>query len=263
MNYMDHKPLKRFGQNYLVDDNTINKIISRFDPHKSDEVIEIGPGRGALTEKLIESCDEVTAIEIDDRVIEDLSLRFPSLKLINIDFLKSDLKDVFKNRTNLRVFGNIPYNITSPIIFKLIDNRELLSDAMLMVQLEMAQRMTAEIGTKEYGVLNVILNAFAHIDLCFKISPNVFYPKPHVYSSLVHLKFNKEFPKDINPETFISVVKAAFANRRKTLKNSFKNSIFALRNFEDDDRILSKRAEQLDVNEFYELTRKLERCLYG
>ena len=260
---MNNKPLKRFGQNYLVDKNTVDKIINHFNPQNDDTIIEIGPGRGALTEQLIKKCDNVTAIEIDTRVVNDLKTRFPSLKLQNSDFLKCDFKTLFQGKKDLRIIGNIPYNITTDIIYKLIDNRSMLSDAILMVQYEMAQRMLSKKGTKEYGILSVILNAFAHVNLCFKISPNVFYPKPHVYSAIVHLNFKKEFPGNINPDIFIAVVKAAFGNRRKTLKNSFKNSIFALCDFEDRDGILSKRAEQLSIENFYALSRKLEGCIDG
>ena len=175
------KPLKKFGQNYLLDKNILDKIISEINPHEDDNIIEIGPGTGSLTAKLIPKVNNLTAIEIDSRVIENLKVRFPSLNIIHQDFLKADLKEFASNKNKLRIVGNIPYNLTSPIIFSMIENIDIIDDSVLMVQYEVAKRMTAKKGTKDYGILSVLLNYFADIKLCFKVSPNVFYPKPKVY----------------------------------------------------------------------------------
>lgn len=252
------KPLKKFGQNYLRDENIINKIVNEISPSIDDTILEIGPGRGALTSKLSETCRTLNAVEIDNRVIEDLSGRFSNLNIINKDFLKFDLQKE-TGWENIRIAGNIPYNITSPILFKLIDNYKKIEDAVLMIQDEVARRITANVGTKEYGILSVVLNYFCEVKYCFKVSPNCFYPKPKVNSAVIHVYFNKEIPS--NYKTFIKVVKASFGNRRKTLKNSLSNSIFSSCNLADLPIDGRKRAEQLDIKDYIELTNYFERQL--
>lgn len=260
---MNLKPLKRFGQNYLTDPNILNKIITEISPKNVDNIIEIGPGKGALTAKLLEKVDAISAIEIDKRVREDLSEKFPQVKLISDDFLKIDLQDLYsiKNK-KLRVVGNIPYNITSPILFRLIENNNLVEDSVLMVQYEVANRIKGKKGTKDYGILSVLLNFFADVKFCFKVSPSSFYPKPNVDSAVVHLFFSErsrlKSGKEIEMTNemrsyFIKIVKASFGNRRKTLKNSLSNSIFMNIDFQNSGVDLSKRAEQLDIEDFLRL----------
>jgi len=248
-------PLKRFGQNYLQDQNIIKKIISEIDPKENELIIEIGPGQGAITSLLLESKAHLTAIEIDKRVIDELQTRYTDLHLLQSDFLKLNLNQ-FTNSSGqrIRVVGNIPYNITSPILFKLFENNTIVQDAVFMVQYEVAKRMTAKMGSKDYGILAVLLEYFGNTKLAFKVSPNVFYPKPNVDSAVVHIYFND---KRDNPEfnlMFKSIVKSAFGNRRKTLKNSLSNGIFAEVNFSKCGIDLSLRAEQLNVDDFIQLT---------
>ena len=247
-------PLKRFVQNYLQDQNIIKKIIAEIDPKENDRIIEIGPGRGALTEKLLETKAGLTAVEIDKRVIDELNDKFKDLDLLQYDFLKLDLnKFVNSNQQKLRVVGNIPYNITSPIIFKLFENNMIIKDAVFMVQYEVAKRMTAKIGSKDYGILSVLLEYFGNTKLAFKVSRNVFYPKPNVDSAVVHIFF-KESRNDLEFNSiFKLIVKSAFGNRRKTLKNSLSNGIFADVNFSGSGIDLSLRAEQLKVDDFIKL----------
>ncbi|AFH50053.1 rRNA methylatin simethyladenosine transferase [Ignavibacterium album JCM 16511] len=244
------KPIKRFGQNFLKDNNILRKITEVINPQKNDKIIEIGPGEGALTKLLSNSGADVTAIEIDKRVIEHLKETYPEVKIINKDFLEIDLTQF--GSSDLRIVGNIPYNITSSIIFKLIENYNLIRDAVFMVQYEVAKRMTAKKGTKDYGILSVLLNYFSETEFCFKVSPNVFYPKPKVFSAVVKIKFKKNTDEALN-KVFIQIVKAAFGNRRKTLKNSLSNSIFAQLNFSGCGVDLSLRAEQLDLPDFIKL----------
>jgi 16S rRNA (adenine1518-N6/adenine1519-N6)-dimethyltransferase len=245
------KPLKRFGQNYLADPNIIRKIAEEIAPSAGDHIIEIGPGRGALTAKLLEYVPVITAIEIDNRVGELLLKKFPGINLIQGDFLKIDLNPFYtETDKKLRIAGNIPYNLTSPILFRIIENHNIIRDAVLMTQLEVAQRITAKRGTKEYGILAVLLNYFCEVKFCFKVSPNVFEPRPKVWSAVLHF-----YPKELEISTeekklFIQTVKAAFGNRRKTLKNSLSNSIFKDYNFENSGIDLSLRAEQLEINDF-------------
>ncbi|HEX7357654.1 MAG TPA: 16S rRNA (adenine(1518)-N(6)/adenine(1519)-N(6))-dimethyltransferase RsmA [Ignavibacteriaceae bacterium] len=250
----NNSPLKRFGQNYLQDQNIIKKIITEIDPKEIDNIIEIGPGRGALTEKLLEFNAELTAIEIDKRVIDELKTRFANLKLLQSDFLKIDLiKLINSNDQKFRVVGNIPYNITSPILFKLFENNTIIKDAVFMVQYEVAKRMTAKIGSKDYGILSVLLEYFGNTKLAFKVSPNVFYPKPNVDSAVVHIFFNEMRNNFEFNTVFKSIVKSAFGNRRKTLKNSLSNGIFADVNFSKSGIDLSLRAEQLKLDDFIKL----------
>jgi len=253
---MKNKPLKKFGQNYLTDRNTILKIIAKFNPQPEDNIIEIGPGRGALTNELSKLSDNIKAIEIDTRVIEGLSTQFPNVKFINKDFLKLNFSEFFESQ-KLRVIGNIPYNITSPIIFRLIENRNIFNDALIMVQYEVGKRMISEPNSKDYGILGVILNYFATVNLEFKIPPTVFTPKPKVDSAIISLKFDKICNPYLNDKFFIDVVKSAFGNRRKTLKNSLNNSIFANSNFSEINFDFSRRAETLSIEEFVWLAQTL------
>jgi len=250
-----NKPKKRFGQNFLQDDNILNKIVKEINPQPDDFIIEIGPGYGALTQKILLSTKNLIAVEIDNELATNLKGKFPHLHLINEDFLTTDLSNLSTQEKKLRVVGNIPYNITSPILFKLIENNKLIKDAVFMVQLEVAKRMTSDRGTKDYGILAVVLKYFSETKLCFKISPNVFYPKPKVFSALVHINFKEiTFPEE-EQKLFIQIVKASFGNRRKTLKNSLSNSIFHEIDFSNSGIDLSLRAENLSVDDFVILTR--------
>ncbi len=255
------RPLKRFGQNYLTDKNTIVKIVNEFNPSPDDYVLEIGPGTGSMTSLLHDKVKKYTAVEIDFRVIDDLRSKFPSIEIINHDFLDINLKDFSWGK--LRIIGNIPYNITSPILFKLIENRAFVKDATLMTQYEVAKRITGKQGTKDYGILSVLINYFAETKLCFKISPNVFYPKPKVNSAIVQLTFNDLPPSNIDDKLLIQTVKAAFGNRRKTLKNSLSNSIFGSVNFDSLSYLLTKRAEELSIHEFIKLANLIKEQLDG
>ncbi|MEW6654404.1 MAG: 16S rRNA (adenine(1518)-N(6)/adenine(1519)-N(6))-dimethyltransferase RsmA [Bacteroidota bacterium] len=251
------KPLKRFGQNYLIDKNTIRKIVARFSPSENDNIVEIGPGQGALTSLLSQAVKNYKAIEIDKRVIDDLKLSFPAVEFINADFLEIRLSELAKGN-KLRVIGNIPYNITSPIIFKLIEEREFVSDSLMMVQYEVAKRITGKPRTKDYGILSVLTNYFADTEFCFKIPPTVFYPKPNVDSAILAIKFGKSTPDDVNDKLFVKVVKAAFGNRRKTLKNSLSNNAFGDLDLASFPLDLTRRAEELTIEQFVELTKLIQ-----
>ncbi|MFH1196033.1 MAG: 16S rRNA (adenine(1518)-N(6)/adenine(1519)-N(6))-dimethyltransferase RsmA [bacterium] len=249
-------PLKRFGQNFLTDQNVIKKIIAEFAPKMEDTVIEIGPGRAALTEYLLKMVNNFYAVEIDKKVAAELKESFPGLNLIVADFLKTNLHEIHSGSQHpIRVIGNIPYNITSSILFKLIEDRGIIDDAILMVQYEVAKRMTAKRKSKDYGILAVILNHFADVQLCFKVSRNVFYPKPNVDSAIIHLKFKNDEDKELDNNLFIQLVKTSFGKRRKTLKNSLRNSIFDSNFLNDFDIDLNLRAEHLDIKDFINLTK--------
>lgn len=249
------KSLKKFGQNYLHDKNILRKIFEEINPLEAETIIEIGPGKGALTDFLAGSPANIHAVEIDTRVMDELKIKFPTVGFTNEDFLKIDLGR-FKAES-LRLVGNIPYNITSPIIFKCLENLNLIHDCVLLMQLEVAERILAKPGTKEYGILSVIVQTFSDVSICFKVSPNVFIPKPKVHSALVHFYFKEKYSHLKNRAQFIKLVKAAFGNRRKTLKNSFANSIFAAVDFRNSGIDLSLRAEQLTVLDFITLSNSI------
>lgn len=251
------KPLKSLGQNFLVDENIVRKIIAEFKPERNDTVLEIGPGQGALTKHLFQLVDDITLIEFDKRTASQLSDEYEKADVVNTDFLKFDLNKEFAGK-KIRVIGNIPYNITSPIIFKLIESRDIVTDAVLMVQHEVARRITAERGTKDYSLLTVLLDYFSEVRYCFQVSPNVFYPKPKVKSAVVHLRFDNKIDKDIENDVFIKVVKASFGNRRKTLKNSLSNSIFAKYDYSEFSGLLTKRAEELTTPDFIHIAKKIQ-----
>ncbi len=251
-------PLKKLGQNYLRDPNIIRKIADEIGALPGESIIEIGPGTGALSFELVSRGVAVTAIELDRRVIVTLQNYHPLLKVIHGDFLETNIQDFLVNYDRrLRIAGNIPYNITSPIIFKLVENASIIQDAVLMIQDEVAVRITSKPGNKNYGILSAVLGAFAETSYCFKVSPNVFFPKPKVYSAVIHIRFRSienEFP----PALYIQTVKAAFGNRRKTLKNSLQNSIFNNLDFAGSPIDLTRRAETLSVDEFRILAKFLE-----
>jgi len=247
------KPLKKFGQNYLKDKNILRNITEKMDIQPDDFIVEIGPGTGALTEFLFEKCKNLFAVEIDTRVIADLQSNFPNVKVIQHDFIKFDLETITKpGNKKLRVVGNIPYNITSPILFKLIASRALVSDAIMMMQLEVAQRILSKPNSKEYGILAVFINAYATPELCFKVSPNVFYPKPKVFSAVMQFNFLDEVPIQ-NDKIFLQLVKTAFSKRRKTLKNCFADTPFESLDLKLCGIDPVQRAETLSVEDFIAL----------
>jgi len=247
------KPLKKFGQNYLKDKNILRKIADEMHLLEGDVVIEIGPGTGALTEFLVEKCKNIFAVEIDSRVIADLENRFPEVKTIHADFLKFNLGGIFQSANKkVRIAGNIPYNITSPILFKLIEARAMVSDAVLMMQLEVAQRILSQPNSKEYGILSAFINAYAKPELCFKVSPNVFYPKPKVSSAVMRFSFFNETPI-LNDKLYLQLIKTAFSKRRKTLKNCFADTIFEAVNLKECGIDPSQRAETIPVEGFITL----------
>jgi 16S rRNA (adenine1518-N6/adenine1519-N6)-dimethyltransferase len=248
------KAKKSLGQNFLIDPNILKKIVNEISPKSGDKIIEIGPGYGALTALLSESGAEIIAVEIDKSLAKNL--KFQNVKILNTDFLKLNLAELAEQQ-KLRIVGNIPYNITSPIIFKLLEEREIIEDAVFLIQNEVAQRIKAKPFTKEYGILSVILQCFAEVKYCFKVSPNVFKPKPKVDSAVIHLYFQKHKPCT-NEKLFIEVVKAAFSHRRKTLKNSLMNSIFKDCNFKNIDFDLNRRAEELSIKDYVYLTERIK-----
>ncbi len=260
--YKLYRPKKFLGQNFLVDDNISRKIVSSIEAGENDVVIEIGPGQGALTKHFIKLCLHFVAVEIDASVVLMLREKYgQSLNLLNEDFLKFDLGKVFEIFTDsvkagaderkLKIIGNIPYNITSEILFKIIDSDTDIDSAVIMVQKEVAARITAKPGTKQYGILAVQIQAFADVRALFDVPPTAFFPKPDVHSTVIKLVINKYKHQINDRENFRSVVRTAFGKRRKTLRNSLKE-LMNEKNIDEKDIPLDfiRRPETLTVGEF-------------
>ena len=246
------RPKKALGQHFLVDLNIARKIVdSLSDDH--DLVIEVGAGMGVLTQYLIENhLEKLQVVEIDKESVEFLKKRFPELEghLTLGDFLKYDMPDV-----NIGVIGNFPYNISSQIFFQILKYRNSVSECVGMIQKEVAERIAAGPGSKTYGILSVLLQAWYDIEYLFTVHENVFNPPPKVKSAVIRLKRNNVKELGCDENLFVAVVKQAFNQRRKTLRNSLRPMIPA-----DiiENEVFDKRPEQLSVSEFVELVRSLE-----
>ena len=246
---------KKWGQNFLVDNNLLEKIINNVKIDSNENVLEIGPGQGALSEKLVGICNELHMVEIDRDLIAILKQhnKLSQAEIINQDILKVDLPAL--DIENPVVVGNIPYNITSPIVFWLIKHLASWNRAYLMVQKELAQRLTAKIGTKDYSRLTVMTSLYFDIKICFLISPNVFLPKPKVQSAFIEIiKKEDSSHHDINLKSFDQVVRMAFNQRRKMLRNSLSSLNIDIKNCGID---FTERPEQLSVEDFIEISNNI------
>jgi 16S rRNA (adenine1518-N6/adenine1519-N6)-dimethyltransferase len=262
------KPRQSLGQNFLIDENIARNIIRDFGPRPDDVVVEIGPGRGALTVQLAGRVKHLILVEIDGRIAGELEKQFrsPQITILNHDILDVDLK-TWQDRyhTKLRVIGNIPYHLTSPILFKTFEERAAVRDVMIMVQREVARRIVARPGTKEYGILSVAARFYGEPRLLFNVSPNCFYPKPKVTSTLVRIELHERLPAGVNPELFRTVVRTVFGKRRKTLRNGLKylpyEEAVVKRIMQTVNLALDKRPEQLTTDQFVDLTNQIERIV--
>ena len=224
------RPKKRLGQNFLLDEDIQEKIVSICNLTRDESVVEIGAGLGALTMRLAPRVREVFAVELDGtlaNLLKARALRHANVSVINQDILSFDFSHLADTcHIKLKVLGNIPYNISSPLVFKLLDNSNFLSMAVLMFQKEVADRIVAEPGTKNYGVLSVFCQVKATVTRELVVPKHHFYPEPKVDSAVVRFTFSDTSITDIEDQTiFKRVVKAAFAQRRKMLKNTLKSSL--------------------------------------
>ncbi len=250
------RPKKSLGQHFLKDKNIAQKIVDAIEDLEQKTVLEIGPGTGVLTSLLVKKNDiNFFAIEVDSEAYEFLQTTYPSLsdQLILKNFLKFDLKEMFKDP--ITIIGNFPYNISSQIFFRVLENRDIVLDVVCMIQKEVADRIKANHGNKTYGILSVFLQAFYDIDYLFTVGPKVFDPPPKVNSAVIHLKRNNRKELECNEKQFFKIVKLGFNQRRKTLRNSLKSILV---NLQTDDEIFNKRPEQLSVEDFVYLTNLIE-----
>ena len=245
------KPKRKFGQNFLTDDNIAKDIVSFLSDSKTKTIIEIGPGKGILTKYLLKiSHKEIKFVEIDEECVSYLKNKYPNIDkhLINDDFLNINLNS-FKQP--LSIIGNFPYNISSQILFKIYENKKIVNEMIGMFQLEVAERICSNYGTKKYGILSVLIQAFFEVKMMKKIKPNSFLPIPKVDSAVIKIS-KKTDTINCDEILFKKIVKQSFGQRRKTLRNSLK--IFNITDIKKEDTIFAKRPEQLSVSDFIYLT---------
>ncbi|MBL6649912.1 MAG: 16S rRNA (adenine(1518)-N(6)/adenine(1519)-N(6))-dimethyltransferase RsmA [Flavobacteriaceae bacterium] len=245
------KPKKNLGQHFLKSSDVAKKIVDCLNTKNISSILEIGPGMGILTEHIINLSKKSYFIEIDKESATYLKEKFKQIEdnIVEKDFLKIDLKNF---KSPIGVIGNFPYNISSQIIFKVIDNRNLVDKVVGMFQLEVAKRICENPGTKSYGIISVLVQAFYETKFEFMLEPEYFNPPPKVDSGVISLKRRKEKSLNCNENLFFKIVKLSFQQRRKTLRNSLK--IFNLSNNIKEDVIFDKRPETLSVKDFVHLT---------
>lgn len=219
---------KQLGQNFLIDGNVLKKIVALARLTYSSGVIEIGPGIGALTEKLAQKAQKVVAIEIDGRLIpilNDTLARYNNVRVIHDDILKTNIETLiqteFQRDQDMMIVANLPYYITTPILMKLLESKLVIRGIVCMMQKEVAERLTASPGTKAYGSLSIAAQYYAKAEIAFTVNRNVFIPKPNVDSAVIRLDIYRDPPVEVvNEKLFFAIVRAAFSQRRKTLLNT-------------------------------------------
>jgi len=223
LNNLDHRPSRKLGQNYLIDSNVLDAIIVSADLHKEDKVLEIGPGLGSLTERILETTNHLSCIEKDAKMVNYLEERIPNLDIRLADVLSVDLNDYFTNGFN-KVIANLPYSISSRLMVEISECIVRPKFMHLMIQKEVADKLLARPGTKSYGVLSVLISFFYDCSLCKKVSPKCFFPNPKVWSSIIKMEEKKEIFFDSSEYPFIKkLIKYCFSQRRKQIATSLKN----------------------------------------
>ncbi|MDD3721341.1 MAG: 16S rRNA (adenine(1518)-N(6)/adenine(1519)-N(6))-dimethyltransferase RsmA [Lutibacter sp.] len=254
---MSVRAKKHLGQHFLKDEQIAQNIADSLTENGYKNVLEIGPGMGVLTKYLLKKDLLVHVIEIDTESVEYLKTHYLNLsdKIISKDFLKINLSDYFGGE-QVAIIGNFPYNISTQIVFKTLENRHQIPEFSGMFQKEVAKRIAEKEGSKVYGILSVLTQAFYDVEYLFTVPPTVFDPPPKVESGVIRLIRKENYTLPVNEKLFYTVVKTAFNQRRKTMRNSLKTL-----NLSDnlrEDPIFAKRPEQLSVQEFISLTSKIE-----
>ncbi len=248
------QPKKHLGQHFLKDENIAQKIVDSLSP-EINNVIEVGPGTGVLTKFLMKKVENLYLIEIDRESIEFLNNQFPDLtdKIIQADFLKYNLTGLFNG--SFSIIGNFPYNISTQILFRALEYRHEVKEVIGMFQKEVAERIASPPGSKKYGILSVLLQIYFDIEYLFTVNENVFYPPPKVKSAVIRLRRNDVIHPGCDEKLLVSLVKTAFNQRRKMLRNPLK--IFKFVDNEDVANLMTKRAEQLSKEDFIFLTNSI------
>ena len=251
------KAKKHLGQHFLKDESIAKDIADTLNLKGYNDVLEIGPGIGVLTKYLLDKSVDTYVIEIDTESVTYLDENYPKLKdrIISKDFLKYNINDIFEGR-QFAIIGNFPYNISTQIVFRALEYRSQIPEFAGMFQKEVAQRICEKKGTKAYGILSVLVQAFYDAEYLFTVDENVFIPPPKVKSGVLRLRRKEDYSLPCSEKLFFTVVKTAFQQRRKTLRNSLKtlNLSDSLR----EDEVFNLRPEQLNVEQFIELTQKIE-----
>lgn len=256
-------PKKSLGQHFLADANIARKIAGSLTGHGDYKaVVEVGPGTGMLSQFLLNNKDvKWVGLDVDRDAIAYLKERFPGFKdnIIQADFLQADLKQ-FSDEGQLAVIGNFPYNISTQIMFRVLQQRNTVPEAVGMFQKEVARRIASPPGSKEYGILSVLTQAFYHVEILFNVEPHVFVPPPRVQSSVIRCRRKKIFQLQCDEKMFFAVVKTAFNQRRKTLRNSLKSMKV---NWEAlPAGMAGQRPEQLDVADFVNITKHSDHYVF-
>lgn len=248
---------KNLGQHFLKDEAIAHRIAESLDGFPTLPVLEVGPGTGMLTRHLLEQGRDLTVVEIDSESVAYLKEHYPSLegRILEQDFLRMNLPALYNE--SFCLIGNYPYNISSQIFFKLLDNRESIPCCTGMIQKEVAERMTASPGSRTYGILSVLLQTWYDIEYLFTVNEQAFIPPPKVKSAVVRLTRNKRKQLGCNEKLFKTVVKTSFNQRRKMLRNSIQ-SLLSEEHSLPGDPMLTKRPEQLSIEQFEHLTNLLE-----
>jgi len=251
------KAKKHLGQHFLKDESIAKDIADTLSLEGYDDVLEIGPGMGVLTKYLLDKPINTYVIEIDTESVAYLDAKYPKLhgKIISKDFLKYNINEIFENK-QFAIIGNFPYNISSQIVFRVLEFRNQIPEFSGMFQKEVAERICEKKGSKTYGILSVLAQAFYDTEYLFTVDENVFNPPPKVKSGVMRMRRKEDYSLPCGEKLFFTVVKTAFQQRRKTLRNSLKTL-----NLSDnlrEDSIFDLRPEQLDVQQFIELTKKIE-----
>lgn len=250
---MDVKPKKYLGQHFLIDEQISERISEAISKSKKINLLEIGPGTGALTKFLLHENIDLISYELDTESITYLKYAYPTLIVHNEDVLKTDWTKIFKG--NYSVTGNFPYNISSQILFKIYENRTIIDEMVGMFQKEVAERVCSGPGTKKYGILSVLIQAFYNVEYLFTVNEEVFNPPPKVKSGVIKITRNNIIELDCNEKLFFRVVKAIFNQRRKMARNSLKS---LLGDKKIDHVLLTKRPEELSIENFVEITKMIE-----
>ncbi len=255
------KPKKFLGQHFLKDLKVAQDIADSVDTCPSLPILEVGPGMGVLTQYLLPKGRELKVVEIDYESVAYLRETYPSLEdnIIEDDFLKMHLERVFDGKPFV-LTGNYPYNISSQIFFKMLDNKDLIPCCTGMIQKEVAERIAAGPGSKTYGILSVLIQAWYRVEYLFTVSEHVFNPPPKVKSAVIRMTRNETTDLGCNPKLFKQVVKTTLNQRRKTLRNSIK-TILGKECPLTADELFNKRPEQLSVQQFIDLTNQVEEAL--
>lgn len=251
------RPKKNLGQHFLKDESIAENIVNALKMHKNyNQVLEIGPGTGVLTKYLLKKELDLYIIDIDSESIEYLknNIQLPEEKIIFDDFLKINLRNIFNKPFG--IIGNFPYNISSQIFFKVLEHKNEVPEIVCMLQKEVAERLASPPGNKTYGILSVFLQAFYQVEYLFTVKPQVFNPPPKVESAVIRLTRNLTESLPCDEKLFFRIVKQGFNNRRKTLRNALKPINLPPEINELD--VLNQRAEQLSVQEFVNLTLKIQ-----